>query len=88
MRGSPYGPKEIEIMTAAHEEALALAGVTDRTSAVAELMARRVMDLFFTGADEPNEIGRRVAEEFSKLDVVKGQSALQSDSSQQSSLLP
>jgi hypothetical protein len=69
LRGSPYGPREIEIMTAAYQEALHLTGVTDRTSAVAELMAKSVIDRFSTGEDDPHELGRRVAKEFNPMNL-------------------
>lgn len=70
LRGSPYGPQEIEIMVSAYKEALRLTGITDRTSAEAELMAMRVIDLFSFGEDNPQEIARYVAKESDKQNVV------------------
>jgi hypothetical protein len=67
LNGSPYGPREIDTMTAAYIEALRLSDVADRTSPVAELMARRVIGLFAGGESDAQRIAELVAKEFDQL---------------------
>lgn len=53
-----FGPREIEIMTAAYEEALRLTGLTDRTSPRAASIAQRVIVLFEKGEDDATRIAK------------------------------
>jgi len=53
-----YEPRDIQIMTEAFDEALRLAGVADRTSAFAELLARHVIAEFEKGETDPKRIAQ------------------------------
>ena len=64
LQGSPYGPHEIETLTTAYAEALRLLNVWDRTSPVAESIARRTIALLSSGEADPSVIARAVAKEF------------------------
>lgn len=55
-----YEPRDIEIMTQAFEEALRLAGVTDRTTVFAEMIARHVVAEFENGEVDAKRIAQRV----------------------------
>jgi len=68
LKGSPYGPREIEVMTKAYEEALRLLNVTDRTSPIAESIAQRTIALFFwSGETDVLAIAQAVSEEFASI---------------------
>ena len=54
--GGTYGPSETQIMVDAYMEALRLAAVTDRTSARAESIAKRVIFLFEHGETDSRRI--------------------------------
>lgn len=70
LQGSPYGPREIETMTTAYEAALRLCEVNDRTSPIAELLAKRVIGMFSSGEDDPQKIAATVAKEVKSLGVI------------------
>jgi hypothetical protein len=54
-----YEPGDIEILTEAFEEALRLAGVEDRTTVAAEMIAQRVIAQFEKGETDPKRIAER-----------------------------
>jgi hypothetical protein len=58
--GAAYEPRDIQIMTEAFDEALRLEGVADRTSVLAELIARRVLMQFQKGEVDPKRIAQIV----------------------------
>ena len=64
LKGSPYGPRDIEIMTKAYVEALRLLNVWDRTTPLAESIAGRTVALFSSGETDALVIARAVAKEF------------------------
>lgn len=70
LKGSPYGPREIETMTQAYEAALCLCEINDRTSPTAELMARHVIGLFASGEDDPKKIAVEVSKEIKSLGIT------------------
>lgn len=57
-----YEPRDIQIMTVAFEEALRRAGVTDRTTVVAERIARHVLAQFEKGERDAKQIAKRAVE--------------------------
>jgi len=65
LQGSPYGPREIEIMTKAYLEALRVLNVVDRTSPIAESIAQRTIAHFTSGETDASIIAQAVSDEFS-----------------------
>jgi hypothetical protein len=62
LKKGSYEPNDIQIMTQAFEEALRLAGVSDRTTIEAESIARRVIRQFEGGVTDPALIAREAAD--------------------------
>lgn len=67
LQNGPFGPEEIGIMKNAHEEALRIAGITDRKTAAAEDIAWRVIGLFKTGERDPHLMAEKAAEKASDV---------------------
>lgn len=70
LQGSPYGPRDIEVMTKAYQEALRLLNVWDRTTPIAESIAQRTIALFSSGETDALLIARSVAREFAPIGNV------------------
>jgi hypothetical protein len=66
LQGSYHDAREIGIMTVAHQEALLLCGITDRTSPAAEAIAKRVISKFIDGERDSGVIARAAAVEFKR----------------------
>ena len=48
-----FGPKEIEVMSAAYESALVDLGITNRDDLVTELIAKSIVNVVSTGERDP-----------------------------------
>jgi hypothetical protein len=58
LQGSAFGPEDIERLSAAHEEALRLLQLSDRTDPITQIVAQRIIHAAQTGVREPSEIFR------------------------------
>jgi hypothetical protein len=52
----PMGPEEISHLTTAYEQALRTIGIVDRDDPLAELLARKIIEIAQTGVREPSDI--------------------------------
>jgi hypothetical protein len=66
LEGRHHDARDIGIMTVAHNEALRLCGITDRTTPEAESIARRVISNFAGGERDALAIARAAAAEFKR----------------------
>jgi hypothetical protein len=66
LQGRHHDARDIGIMTVAHNEALRLCGITNRTSLEAESIARRVISKFEDGERDALAIARGAAIEFKR----------------------
>jgi hypothetical protein len=54
-----FGQKEIELMSAAYESALADLGITNREDQITELVAKAIVNVVATGERDPNVVEER-----------------------------
>jgi hypothetical protein len=66
LEGRHHDARDIGIMTVAHNEALRLCGITDRTSPEAQSIATRVIGSFESGERDALAIARAAAIEFKR----------------------
>jgi hypothetical protein len=66
LQGRHHDARDIGIMIIAHQEALRLCGITDRTSPSAESIARHVISNFAGGERDAPAIARAAAAEFKR----------------------
>jgi pyrimidine operon attenuation protein/uracil phosphoribosyltransferase len=52
----PMGPEEISRLTTAYEQALRTIGIVDRGDPLAELLAKKIIEIAQTGVREPSDI--------------------------------
>jgi len=58
-QNSAFGPDEIKRMTTAYEDALRVLGFVDRTDAITEIIANKVIEIAQTGERDPFRIRAR-----------------------------
>jgi hypothetical protein len=63
LQNMPMGPEEISRVTTAYEEALRAIGVVDRGDPLAELLARKIIEVAQTGIREPADISDQAIKE-------------------------
>jgi pyrimidine operon attenuation protein/uracil phosphoribosyltransferase len=56
LRNMPMGPEEISRLTTAYEQALRTIGIVDRGDLLAELLAKKIIEIAQTGVREPSDI--------------------------------
>lgn len=56
LKDSAFGPEDIETMTAAYENALTIAGITDRASPASERLANKIIELVRHGERNPVQL--------------------------------
>jgi hypothetical protein len=56
LQNMPMGPEEISRLTTAYEQALRTIGIVDRGDPLAELLARKIIEVAQTGIREPADI--------------------------------
>ena len=56
LQNSAFGPDEIKRMTTAYEDALRVLGFVDRTDAITEIVAKKVIEIAQTGERDPFRI--------------------------------
>ena len=59
LENSAFGPDEIKSMTTAYEDALRVLGFVDRTDAITEIVAKKVIEIAQTGERDPFRIRAR-----------------------------
>jgi hypothetical protein len=63
LQNMPMGPEEIGRLTTAYEQALRAIGVVDRGDPLAELLARKIIEVAQTGIREPADISAQAIKE-------------------------
>jgi hypothetical protein len=56
LQNMSMGPEEISRLTTAYEQALRTIGIVDRDDPLAELLARKIIEIAQTGVREPRDI--------------------------------
>jgi len=64
LQNSAFGPDEIKRMTTAYEDALRVLGFVDRTDAITEIIANKVIEIAQTGERDPFRIRARAVADF------------------------
>jgi hypothetical protein len=63
LQNLPMGPEEISRLTNAYEQALRSIGIVDRGDPLAELLARKIIEVAQTGVREPADISAQAIKE-------------------------
>jgi hypothetical protein len=63
-RDSPFGPEEIAVLVAAYEPTLRALGLVQRSDALTELVAKKIITIAQRGLRDPTVIAQRAVEEF------------------------
>ena len=63
LQNMPMGPEEISRLTTAYEQALRTIGIVDRDDPLAELLARKIIEVAQTGIREPADISAQAIKE-------------------------
>jgi len=63
LQNMPMGPEDIRRLTAAFEQALRTLGIVDRSDPLAELLARKIIEVAQTGIREPADISAQAIKE-------------------------
>ncbi|OSJ22119.1 hypothetical protein BSZ19_46880 [Bradyrhizobium japonicum] len=56
LQNKPLGPEEISRLTAAYEQALQGIGLVDRNDPIAEMIAKKIIEIGQTGVRDPADI--------------------------------
>ena len=63
LQNLPMGPEDIRRLTTAYEQALRTLGIVDRGDPLAELLARKIIEVAQTGIREPADITAQAIKE-------------------------
>jgi pyrimidine operon attenuation protein/uracil phosphoribosyltransferase len=63
LQNMPMGPEEISRLTTAYEQALRAIGIVDRGDPLAELLAKKIIEVAQTGIREPADISAQAIKE-------------------------
>ena len=63
LQNMPMGPEDIRRLTTAFEQALRTLGIVDRGDPLAELLARKIIEVAQTGIREPADISAQAIKE-------------------------
>jgi pyrimidine operon attenuation protein/uracil phosphoribosyltransferase len=63
LQSLPRGPAEISRLTTAYEQALRAIGIVDRGDPLAELLAKKIVEVAQTGIREPADISAQAIKE-------------------------
>lgn len=63
LQNMPMGPEDIRRLTTAFEQALRTLGIVDRGDPLAELVARKIIEIAQSGVREPAEISAQAIKE-------------------------
>jgi len=67
----PLGPEEIRQITAAYEQVLSEIGRIDRSDPRAEVIAKKIIEIFQSGERDPTRMCRRALSELSPTNLGK-----------------
>ena len=56
LQNKPMGPEEIRCLTTAYEQALRTIGLVDRNDPLAEMIAKKIIEIGQTGVRDPADI--------------------------------
>lgn len=56
LQNMPMGPEEIGRMTTAYEKTLRAVGIVDRNDPIAEMIAKKIIEIAQTGVQDPVQI--------------------------------
>jgi pyrimidine operon attenuation protein/uracil phosphoribosyltransferase len=63
LQNMPMGPEQISRLAHAYEQALRTIGIVDRGAPLAELLARKIIEVAQTGIREPADISAQAIKE-------------------------
>ena len=63
LQNMPMGPEDIARLTTAYDHALRSMGIVDRGDPLAELLARKIIEVAQTGIKEPADISAQAVKE-------------------------
>jgi hypothetical protein len=63
LQNMPMGPEDISRLTTAYEQALRTIGIVDRADPLADLLARKIIEIAQTGIREPADISAQAIKE-------------------------
>jgi hypothetical protein len=63
LQNLPMGPEEVSRMTTAFEKALRTVGIEDRNDPMAEMIAKKIVEIAQTGVRDPAEISAQAIRE-------------------------
>lgn len=63
LQNSPLGPEELKRLAAAYEQTLRALSLVDRNDSLAELIAKKIIEVGQTGLKEPAQISAKAIEE-------------------------
>jgi hypothetical protein len=63
LQNTPMGPEEIKRLATAYEKALQALGLVDRNDPIAELVAKKIIEIGQTGVRDPAEISALAVKE-------------------------
>ncbi|MDA9434680.1 hypothetical protein [Bradyrhizobium sp. CCBAU 51627] len=63
LQNLPMGPEEVNRVTTAYEQALRAVGIKDRNDPMAEMIARKIVEIAQTGVRDPAEISSQALRE-------------------------
>ena len=63
LQNLPMGPEEVNRMTTAFDKALRTIGIKDRNDPMAEMIAKKVVEIAQTGVRDPAEISAQAIRE-------------------------
>jgi hypothetical protein len=61
---SPFGPEDIAVLVAAYDELLRALGLVQRSDALTDLVASKIISIAQSGLRDPADIAQRAIEEF------------------------
>ncbi|KGJ70735.1 hypothetical protein ACVILJ_001207 [Bradyrhizobium diazoefficiens] len=63
LQNLPMGPEEVNRMTTAFDKALRTIGIKDRSDPMAEMIAKKIVEIAQTGVRDPAEISAQAIRE-------------------------
>jgi hypothetical protein len=63
LQNSAFAPEDISPLVAAYENCLGILGLADRSDPIAQLVAKKIIEIGQTGMRDPVQIGRLALEE-------------------------
>ena len=70
LQNMPMGPEDIRRLMTAYEQALQILGMVDRGDPLAELLARKIIEIAQTGVREPSDISALAIKEIDNPSIL------------------